>query len=212
VNLQQAALENFRRLFEQAASQSDVRVPEASIESFHIHWRELVTWNKKINLTAIEDVREAVALHYVDSLAVLPALGNARDLLDVGSGAGFPGLVLAIARPHLKVHLVESIGKKVHFLKHVRRMLALPNVTVHESRVENLDPEMDFDFVTGRAVTDPVEFGEQLLGRIRGRGALAVFLKNERPPMIEGYQKPRPFYYDLPGRGGSRRIAVYQPS
>src|SRR5439155_16859427 len=77
----------------------------------------LVQWNQRINLTAIVEPDAVVDRHFLDSLALAPLVGDARTLLDVGSGAGFPGVVLAIARPALRVTCVESIQKKVAFLQ-----------------------------------------------------------------------------------------------
>jgi 16S rRNA (guanine527-N7)-methyltransferase len=86
---------------------------------------ELLRWNRKVNLTSITAPEEVLEKHFLDSLAVLPELGNATTLLDLGAGAGFPGLPLRIARPDLSVTLVDSVGKKVAFMKHMIARLGL---------------------------------------------------------------------------------------
>ncbi len=95
----------------------------------------LVKWNQAYNLTAIRDPQEMVTRHLLDSLAVLPYLGEG-DTLDVGTGAGLPGIPLAIARPDLRFVLLDSNGKKTRFVRHARRELGLSNVEVVNTRVE----------------------------------------------------------------------------
>jgi len=110
-------------------------------------------WNRAYNLTAVRDIEAMVGRHVLDSLAILPWLKGNR-LLDVGSGAGLPGIPLALARPELQVVLLDSNGKKVRFLQEVKRALSLNNVEVIQSRVENYRPEHGFDTVTSRAFSD----------------------------------------------------------
>ncbi len=113
--------------------------------------RELDTWNGSYNLTAIREPIEMVVKHLLDSLAVLPHLGEARSLLDVGTGAGLPGIPLAICMPRLDVTLLDSNGKKAAFLRHCVRSLGLKNVHVVQSRVEEYQPTQLFDNVISRA-------------------------------------------------------------
>jgi len=108
----------------------------------------LIRWNKAYNLTAVRDPAEMVTRHLLDSLAVLPYL-RAETLADLGSGAGLPGIPLAIARPGLKVTLVDSNGKKARFLREATRSLPLPTARVEQARVEEL--EGTFDCITARA-------------------------------------------------------------
>ena len=107
-------------------------------------------WNHAYNLTAIRDLDSMVTRHLLDSLAILPWVKGPR-LLDVGSGAGLPGLPLAIASPELKVVLIDSNGKKIRFLQEVKRVLSLANVDIIQSRVESYHPAHLFDTVTSRA-------------------------------------------------------------
>jgi 16S rRNA (guanine527-N7)-methyltransferase len=117
----------------------------------------LLQWNERINLTAIRDRRGIIEKHFVDSLAVVPHLpASARTLVDVGSGAGFPGAVIALVRPALAVTLVESNHKKAAFLQTLRRELHLSNVTVRAERME--DVETRFDVAVSRATLDLTEW------------------------------------------------------
>ncbi len=109
-------------------------------------------WNKAINLTAIRDPRQMVALQLLDSLAVLPFIRRA-PLLDIGSGGGLPGIPIAIARPQLDVTLLDSNGKKTRFLTQAKLTLQLDNVTVTQSRIEAWQPSKPPLDITCRALS-----------------------------------------------------------
>lgn len=113
---------------------------------------ELQRWNAAYNLTAVRDPAQMVVRHLLDSLAVLPHLGAAARLADVGSGAGLPGIPLALAAPERQFTLIESNGKKARFLRHVQRHLRLANVAVAEQRSESCQPQPGFDAVLARAL------------------------------------------------------------
>ena len=121
----------------------------------------LVKWNRTYNLTAIRDPLAMVAHHLLDSLAVLPHLplaGAGARLADAGSGAGLPGIPLALAQPQWRVALAESSQKKAAFLRQAAIELALDNVEVHEGRVEAWRPAALFDVVISRAFAALAEF------------------------------------------------------
>ena len=122
-------------------------------------------WNRTYNLTAVRAPADMVARHLLDSLAMLPFVGDGA-LADLGTGPGLPGIPLAIARPQLQVTLVESNGKKARFLREAVRTLQLRNARVSESRIESLDEPAAYDAITARALaTLPliVELGGPLL-------------------------------------------------
>jgi 16S rRNA (guanine527-N7)-methyltransferase len=110
----------------------------------------LIRWNRAYNLTAVKQPAEMVTRHLLDSLSVLPWL-NGRRLLDAGSGAGLPGVPLAIARPDLRVILLDSAGKKNRFLNEVRRALPLENIEPVQARLEAFEPDPPVDEVISRA-------------------------------------------------------------
>lgn len=117
---------------------------------------ELLRWNRTHNLTAITDPSEVYEKHLTDSLTLLPLLGEAKRLLDLGSGAGFPGLPLKIVRPGLDIVSVDAVGKKIAFQRHVIRALQLSGFTAVHGRAEDL-PGLPaggggFDLVTARAL------------------------------------------------------------
>lgn len=135
---------------------------------------EMARWNTAYNLTAIRTPSEMVTRHLLDSLALLPVLRALPGfpqlrLLDVGSGAGLPGIALAIAAPELHVTTLDSNGKKARFMRHAVRTLALTNVEVAETRVEAFAPTAPFELITSRAF-----------------GALAEFAAATRPLLASG--------------------------
>ena len=118
---------------------------------------ELQRWNRSYNLTAVRDPLDMVTRHLLDSLAVLPWVGEG-PLLDAGTGAGLPGVPLAIARPRLQVTLLDSAGKKVRFLNHVQRTLGLDNVYPVQARLETFALRAPFATVISRAFASLSEF------------------------------------------------------
>lgn len=110
----------------------------------------LQKWNQAYNLTAIRNLKDMITHHLLDSLAIIPWINGTR-LLDVGTGAGLPGIPLAIALPDMHVTLLDSNGKKMRFLREVKRALKLENIEIVQSRVEAYHPSSGFDTVTSRA-------------------------------------------------------------
>ncbi|HEU5468728.1 MAG TPA: 16S rRNA (guanine(527)-N(7))-methyltransferase RsmG [Steroidobacteraceae bacterium] len=140
---------------------------------------ELADWNTRVNLTAIDDPLEAVDKHLLDSLAVKPHL-KGLAIADVGSGAGFPGLPLAIADPDRRFCLIESTGKKARFLRHVVERLDLPNVEVLAVRAESYRPPAHFDSVIARALGTLSEF-IRVAGHLAGNGGRLLAMKGKAP-------------------------------
>jgi len=131
-------------------------LPDALAAPLLAYLAELEKWNAAYNLTAIRDPREMVTRHLLDSLVMVPHVHG--PLLDVGSGAGLPGIPLAIARPQLAVTVLDSNGKKARFLRHAVRALKLPNVAVVEARVEDHRPAAPYAAITSRAFASLKDF------------------------------------------------------
>jgi 16S rRNA (guanine527-N7)-methyltransferase len=115
-------------------------------------------WNAVYNLTSLRDPMQMVTHHLLDSLAAVPAFAQAQNVLDVGSGGGLPGIVLAIVRPDMKVSMIDTVHKKTAFLTQVKAELSLTNVTVYTARVEQLQVSDKFDVITSRAFADLSDF------------------------------------------------------
>ncbi len=110
----------------------------------------MMKWNKTYNLSAIRSTDEGIKKHLLDSLSVLEHIGQGR-LLDVGAGAGLPGVVISIMRPDLSVTVLDSVGKKCRFMQFVKTQLQLDNLQVVNDRVEQYQPQQCFEQITSRA-------------------------------------------------------------
>ena len=172
----------------------------------------LARWNRTYNLTAVRDPREMVPRHLLDSLAMEPFLEGIATLADLGTGPGLPGIPLAIARPQLRVTLVEANGKKARFLREAVRTLGLGNAEVAESRIEALDRPGAFDAVTARALaTLPQILG--FGGHLLAPGGKLLAMKGARPDeeiaaLPRGWRLEMLRRLTVPGLDGERHLAV----
>jgi 16S rRNA (guanine527-N7)-methyltransferase len=140
---------------------------------------ELARWGKRINLTAILDPEEMVSAHILDSLAVRPFIAGPQ-VIDIGTGAGFPGLPLAIAEPDIEFALLDSNGKKISFVRHMIGELGLANVTATKARAEDYAPGKRFDTVIARALATVPRLVELSAHLVREDGQLLA-LKGKYP-------------------------------
>jgi 16S rRNA (guanine527-N7)-methyltransferase len=154
-------------------------LPAESIDKLTMLVGELTRWNKRINLTAIREPDAMVSGHILDSLAVRSLL-EGRRVLDVGTGAGFPGLPLAIAEPQIEFELLDSNGRKISFVRHVIGELGLQNVVAKKARAEDYAPAERFDTVIARALASIPRLLELAGHLIREEGVLLA-LKGKHP-------------------------------
>lgn len=157
-----------------AARAFDVTLTTAQCAAFETYYRELVTWNARVNLTAITDREGVYVKHFLDSLSVAPFVRAARRMLDIGSGAGLPGLPLKIVLPHLNVTLLEATGKKIAFLRHIVAQLNLQDVSLLHARAEDAAHDAaqraQYDVVVARAVASLATLCEYALPFVRQGG------------------------------------------
>ena len=167
-------------------------------------------WNHAYNLTAIRDLESMVSKHILDSLAILPFV-NGESLLDVGTGAGLPGIPLAIAAPNLKIVLLDSNGKKIRFLQEVKRQLKLDNVEIIQSRVESYHPDILFDILTSRAFSS-IDQMLNLTRHLITPDGMWVLMKGLRPDdELAAIQMPsRVESYIVPGVDGERCCVIIE--
>lgn len=173
----------------------------------------LERWNARINLTAIRDTGAMVSGHVLDSLSVRELI-EGHAVVDVGTGAGFPGLPLAIAEPSLDVHLIDSSGKKIAFVEHMIGELAIKNATAVRARIERYAPGVRFDTVMARAFAPLPRFVRQT-GHLIGDTGVLLALKGKYPASeladVESCGEPWDFEVTeltVPGREHHARHAV----
>jgi 16S rRNA (guanine527-N7)-methyltransferase len=199
----------------------------AQLSAFERYRQELLAWNERVNLTGITDPAEIVTKHFLDSLSIYLAwpanLPPNPTLIDVGSGAGFPGLPLKIALPYLRVTLLEATAKKTAFLQHMIELLALTDVTVLTARAEEVGRQPQhrqrYDMAVARAVSALPVLAEYALPLVKVGGWLIV-QKGHHPADeikqaanalgILGGQVSRVLPVTVPGLEAERHLVVIQ--
>lgn len=171
----------------QAMNLFGVRLTSTQHRLFQIYEDELIAWNQKINLTAISTVDQIRTKHFLDSLSTICALRGSplNSLVDVGTGAGFPGIPLKIIFPEMHLTMVESVGKKAAFCQHIVSCLNLTGVEIITERAESLGQNSDhrehYDWAVARAVAILPVLAEYLLPLVRVGGAMLA-MKGEQAP------------------------------
>lgn len=150
-------------------------------ESFSLYAAELKKWNSKVNLTAITKDCEIAIKHFVDSLSLAPYLKEGDRLLDIGSGAGMPVIPLKIVRPEIPMVSVDAVAKKIHFQRHVIRILNLQNIEAIHARVEELHEthRHTFSIITSRAFTRLDRF-VSLAAPLLSEGGVLIAMKGDQ--------------------------------
>jgi 16S rRNA (guanine527-N7)-methyltransferase len=161
------------------ASMLGVTLDLAQAQQLLLLLDELSRWNRSYNLTAIKAREAMISGHLLDSLAAQPDL-RGKLIADVGTGAGFPGLPLAVVEPQRQFTLIDSVAKKIRFVSHAARTLALTNVSPLQARVETLAPAEPFDTVLARAYATLADLLESVHG-LCGRATRVVALKGHYP-------------------------------
>ncbi len=144
------AIKKDRDLLVEGLHRMSLNLSDQMIDQLMVYLNLIEKWNRVYNLTAIRERDEMIKLHFLDSLSILNHV-EMEHVLDVGSGAGFPGIVLAITKPELKVTVMDSVNKKTTFMQQVKSELSLTNLNVVNARVEDYQPTILFDGVITRA-------------------------------------------------------------
>jgi len=144
------AIKKDRDLLVEGLHRMSLNLSDQMIDQLMAYLNLIEKWNRVYNLTAIRERDEMIKLHFLDSLSILNHV-EMEHVLDVGSGAGFPGIVLAITKPELKVTVMDSVNKKTTFMQQVKSELSLTNLNVVNARVEAYQPTILFDSVISRA-------------------------------------------------------------
>ena len=212
-----------RDFFQKCISEAGLVVTDNQVEALVVFAGELKKWNKKINLTAIINDEEIAIKHFVDALFLADFLGPCQRLLDIGSGAGIPAIPLKVMRPELSVVSVDAVAKKIHFQRHVARLLKLENFEALHSRVEELRPShgRNFDVITSRAFSSLGLFVKVAAPLLHENGCMIAMkgpyvdngAERESEELLAGlgFEIMRVHPYALPFNSGKRSLVVITP-
>jgi 16S rRNA (guanine527-N7)-methyltransferase len=169
-----------RQLLEQGVAELQLNLQPNQLNQLMSYLELLIKWNGVYNLTSVRNPPDMVRQHLLDSLAAAFAFSQAKNVLDVGSGGGLPGMVLAIVYPQLQVAMIDTVNKKTAFLQQVKAELGLSNVTVYTGRVEQLQVTQPFDVITSRAFSELANF-VNWAGHLLAKGGQMIALKGQMP-------------------------------
>lgn len=172
--------EEFKKTITFLAKEIDIGFNEEQIEKFYKYMQLLLEWNEKINLTAITDPKEIILKHFIDSLTILKYIKKGAKVIDVGTGAGFPGIPLKILRDDINLTLLDSLNKRINFLKLVIDELKLKNVDTIHGRAEEIGKNKryreSFDISFSRAVANLSTLSEYLIPLVK-IGGISISMK-----------------------------------
>lgn len=181
-----------KTILKELAQKIEINLSDEEIEKFILYKDELKKWNEKINLTAITDDEEIILKHFIDSLTINKYIGNNAKLIDVGTGAGFPGIPIKIIRSDIDVTLLDSLNKRIIFLKDIIQKTNLKNICCVHGRAEDIAKEKNYresyDVVTARAVANLSTLSELCLPFLKVNGVF-VCMKGNSIEEIDEAQK-----------------------
>lgn len=173
-------IQEFSDLMIEYGKEIDIMFTEEQLKQFYQYMNLLIEWNEKINLTAIVEPKEIILKHFIDSLTITKYIGKNQSVIDIGTGAGFPGIPLKIVRKDLKITLLDSLNKRIHFLDEVIKELALENIDTVHARIEeyakNKNYRETYNIATSRAVANLTTLSEYMLPMVRING-MAICMK-----------------------------------
>lgn len=205
---------NFVAELQSGSARLGMTLPAAAIDTLVAFLLILTKWNQTFNLTAIREPSKLVSHHLLDSLAVIRYL-RPGSVIDVGAGAGLPGLPIAIADPNREVQLLDSNHKKATFLRQAVMELGLANASVIDKRVEEYQPTEKFQNVVSRAFSDLHDF-TALAGHLCGEGGRLMAMKGLHPHeeiarLPDNWAAEHVFPLEIPQLGATRHLVVMQP-
>ena len=203
-------------LLQEGSREIGVTIEPDQTQLFLAYLKQLKSWNQSFNLTAITKDEEIVVKHFIDSLAALKAvnIGTGSHLLDIGSGAGFPGIPLKIVRPDLCMTLIEPAHKKSAFLHFIVGLLRLKSVTVFQGTIERfistLPAATMYDYLTTRALNPSLLFQKsQILLKECGKAIIYSARPLDRASLPNDWSFVSHYTFELPHIHGSRTISIF---
>lgn len=215
---------NMKDYLNSATENFKIKLSDVQLEQFDLYFKLLVEWNEKINLTAITDEQGVAVKHFTDCLSFFNYIDvpKGASVIDVGTGAGFPGIVLKIARPDIKLTLLDSLNKRLVFLQEVLDKTGTDAVLVHsraEDGAKKAEYREQYDFAVSRAVAQLNVLAEYCLGYVKNNGKFVALkgpnadeeIQNAKNALnILGGKLINKYSFDLPMDGGNRTILEIQ--
>lgn len=187
------SIEEFKSCFEKYLDEIQIKLNEKQIIKFYNYMNFLIEWNEKINLTAITEPEEIILKHFVDSLTISKYIEKNAKLIDVGTGAGFPGIPLKIYREDIEITLLDSLNKRINFLNDVIEKLELSKISTIHGRAEEVAHKKEyrekFDVATSRAVANMSTLSEYLIPFVKVKGIVIAMKGNDVKQEIDESKK-----------------------
>jgi len=183
------------KIFEEKLSQLSIKLNDTQIRQFEDYYQLLIEWNRVMNLTGITEYEEVNEKHFIDSLSIVKAIDpdNIHSLIDIGTGAGFPGIPIKIAFPHMKVVLLDSLNKRIKFLDQAIQKLELENIKAIHFRAEDAARKVElrekFDICTSRAVANLSTLSEYCIPFVKVNGIFVSYKSGEIDHELERSNK-----------------------
>lgn len=173
-------IDEFKRVFLEEAKKIDIVVTDDMINKFYSYMLGIIEWNEKVNVTAITEEKMFIVKHFIDSLTVNRFVKDKKTVIDIGTGAGFPGIPLKILNPELKVTLIDSVNKKLNVIRDLSEKIGLEKLEIIHTRAEDLASKSEYremyDIATTRAVSNFSTIVEYMLPFVK-IGGCAVCMK-----------------------------------
>lgn len=189
----------------------DLSVNDSQIEAFITYLKLLEKWNTSFNLSGVDDIHSMVARHLLDSVAISPYL-DGKNIVDVGTGAGLPGIPLAIMHPEKHFTLIDSNGKKTRFLFQVKIALKIDNISIENTRIEHYQSQQQIDMVMCRAFSSLEDMAHKLQQLLTDDCTLLAmkgrYPEQELNSLPEGFEVARVIKLEIPGSESERHLVV----
>jgi 16S rRNA (guanine527-N7)-methyltransferase len=217
-NKKELSVQETKQSLLQGAASQGVELTTQQLEQLFSYISEFDKWNKAYNLSAVRDLQQMIPRHLLDSLSVVPWLQQRpglKSIIDVGTGGGLPGIPLSIMFPERRWTLLDSNGKKMRFLFHIKSLLKLDNVTVENRRVETFQPEQQFDAVISRAFASLQDMTEGCAHLLKKDGLFlamkGLFPQDEVDAIVEKIELLETQKLVVADTEGERHLLVLRP-